>query len=154
MSSEWVSIWKPCLKIVPQAPDHRQGSCRYCFCEIYFERRIELRDDLYIFEYRYLNREKDQPWSIDYNDICKRILWGLPQLWQVVRLKCFLVKNLNRIHFEEPRAWAMTEGKWSKKRTAVEMTLVAVMRAESKIQNLETSFQKCFQRWCYWKANK
>ena len=116
--------------------------------KICFERRIELRDDLYvgcffswcppknhkffpvskfwhlelfrwdilcnltlrtsrgapvkktscIFEYKYLNREKDQPWSIDYNDICKRILWGLPQLWQVVRLKCFLVKNLNQIH--------------------------------------------------------
>ena len=30
----------------------------------------------------------------------------------------------------------MTEGKWSKKKTAVEMTLVAVMRAESRIQNL------------------
>ena len=29
--------------------------------KIYFERRIELRDDLYIFEYKYLNREKDQP---------------------------------------------------------------------------------------------
>ena len=29
--------------------------------KIYFERRIELRDDLYIFEYKYLTREKDQP---------------------------------------------------------------------------------------------